>query len=76
MFRLLGYVTFTVALSAAAMAIFISGGPPQGPEMEALKKRLGRAYVVALQHAELAAREARAEYCDAHADTDDCAPAR
>lgn len=74
MFRLLGYVTFTVALSAAAMAMFISGGLPQAPEMAALKQRLGRTYVLALQQAELAAREARAEYCDTHAETDDCAP--
>lgn len=75
MFRLLGYVAFTVALSAAAMAMFISGGPPQGPEMEALKQRLGRAYVIALHSAEQAAREARAEYCDAHAETEPCGAA-
>lgn len=75
MFRLLGYIAFTVALSAAAMAMFISGGPPQGPEMAALQQRLGRAYVAALQSAEIAAREARADYCDTHADTDDCAGA-
>jgi hypothetical protein len=75
MFRLLGYVAFTVALSAAAMAMFISGGPPDGPELAALKQRLGNAYVAALHHAEVAAREARAEYCDAHADTEDCSRA-
>ena len=75
MVRLLGYVAFTVAASAAAMALFISGGPPHAREMEALKQRLGRAYIAALQHAEIAAREARAEYCDAHAETVDCSGA-
>jgi hypothetical protein len=76
MFRLLGYVAFTVALSAAAMAMFISGGPPQGPEVAALRQGLGRAYVWVLNHAELAAREARADYCDTQPAAEGCAAAQ
>ncbi len=72
MLRLLSYTAFMVAACVMTTAFFISGGPLRADEVASIRAHLGRAYVRALEETEAAAREARADYCEAHADT--CAP--
>lgn len=72
MLRVFIYTAFTVAACVGTTAFFISGGALRADELAAIRTHLGKAYVHALAQAELAARDARAEYCQANAET--CAP--